>query len=236
MTTEERISTQNDTSRSTMYDTLQELPLFKGVSRDVVTSFLESTRLEFKRYMDGDLLASEGDDCRLAVCIVSGNVRITRRIHNLGLEISETRGAGHILCAERLFGRDTHYDVTVCAEGECGVMRFSKGELTRLLQSEHVCLLNWLNLVALTSQRITGALDSVDPTNPTSWLAFLIDSTTNPKSMDIQVKLDNTSPFFQSFQKHSFSDTPLSGAIVTPQDNALTLHITDRAGLMASAT
>ena len=48
---------------ATMYETIMNLPLLKGVSKELVSSFLEKTHVQFVNFNDGEKLIEEGETC-----------------------------------------------------------------------------------------------------------------------------------------------------------------------------
>ena len=63
---------------NTMYETLMNIPLFKGVSHDQISSFVEKTPLHFHTFNDGELVMGRNDLCSNVVCLLTGSLRIER--------------------------------------------------------------------------------------------------------------------------------------------------------------
>lgn len=138
---------------ATMYETIMNLPLFKGLSRDQVSSFLEKTHIRFSRYEKGDMFISTKDIVTEVRCIISGNVRI---IHDIGekksIRLSESQDGGNILGADKLFGMDTSYGFDAYAESQVSLLEFSKAQYINLLSSDSIYLINYLNFLSYRAQ------------------------------------------------------------------------------------
>ncbi len=138
---------------SSMYETIMNLPLFKGVSREQVSIFLERTPIHFSRYEDDELIASRDETVENVICIVNGKVRLIHQIDKSEIAIQEELGKENIICADRLFGLFTTYNCEVRSCGNCGIMKFSKEQYIELLKSNPIYLINFLNFLSLKSQR-----------------------------------------------------------------------------------
>lgn len=60
-----------------MYSTIMDLPLFKGISKDHVSAFLEKTHVSFVNYGKGERLHDRCQPCRVMRFVISGSVRVS---------------------------------------------------------------------------------------------------------------------------------------------------------------
>ena len=74
---------------ATMYETIMSLPLFKGISRQQVSTFLEKTHVQFINYNPGERIVSVGDACTHIRYIISGEVVVTSNNYSGNLVIEE---------------------------------------------------------------------------------------------------------------------------------------------------
>lgn len=170
---------------ATMYELIMDLPLFKGVSKDHVSQFLEKTNVGFANYEPGDLIFEQGDDVTMIRFVISGRVKI---IHPLGrprLCVEETCGKGRVLGAERLFGMSTGYSFRALAVGKVSIMEFSKEQYMNLLLSDRIYMLNFFNYLSLRAQRPIEAVSDYVDGDISSRLKILVAVMTVPQSEDI---------------------------------------------------
>ncbi len=138
---------------ATMYETIMNLPLFKGLSHEQVSSFLEKTHIKFSKYSDREKIVSADERAAEVKCIISGQVRLSHIIgYNNQLKLTELRKGNEMLGADRLFGMDTTYGTDICAVGNVSTMEFSKEQYQNLLHAGSIYLLNYLNSLSYGAQ------------------------------------------------------------------------------------
>lgn len=172
---------------ATMYETIMSLPLFKGVSKDLVSTFLEKTHIQFVNFVDGDKIISKGEDCRFIKFVISGEVKVISSNHYGTLIVEEFRKSGSVFSPEHLFGMDTTYPYDAIAVGCVSVMQFSKEQYINLLQTDSIFMLNYLNYLSYHSQRPVYAIKSLFDGSFESQLALLIMSLTDKDSTEINL-------------------------------------------------
>ena len=59
---------------SSMYETIMELPLFKGVSHDKISELIETTKFHFLKYGNGETIIESGETCTHLRFLVSGSI------------------------------------------------------------------------------------------------------------------------------------------------------------------
>ncbi|MDE6410229.1 MAG: cyclic nucleotide-binding domain-containing protein [Muribaculaceae bacterium] len=133
----------------TMYETIMDLPLFKGVGADHVTSFLEKTGIEFHRFAPGDRIVVQGEPVRSLRFLLSGRIRLTTGVLN-GKAIISSEFEGHdAIGATRLFGTHPLHEYSIEAIDNVSVMEFAKEKYVELLQSDSIYLMNFANLLSM---------------------------------------------------------------------------------------
>ena len=63
--------------KGSMYDTLLELPLFQGLTKENITSIIEKVKMGFHKYEDRETIVSQNDRCNRLIFILDGKVEIT---------------------------------------------------------------------------------------------------------------------------------------------------------------
>lgn len=143
---------------ATMYEMIMDLPLFKGVSKDHVSQFLEKTNIGFRNYHGGEIIADIDQQVRMVRFVISGEVNIVHPVEDAGISVEERAAFGKVLGADRLFGIDTNYPYKAIAIDKSSIMEFSKEQYVNLLQTDRIYMLNFFNYLSLRAQR---PIDSV---------------------------------------------------------------------------
>lgn len=176
---------------ATMYEMIMDLPLFKGVSKNQVSSFLEKTNVGFCNYQSGDVVIGVGDEVAMVKFVISGSVRIIHKLESLPIVIEETCDVGTVLGAERLFGISTGYAYEVVASGKLSIMQFSKEQYLNLLHSDRIYMLNFFNYLSLRAQRPVDALSQYSRGDLRSRISVLISVMTHHHSRDITLTMND---------------------------------------------
>lgn len=184
-----------------MCETLLNLPLFKGATRDQIYGFVEKTHLLFNTFDVGSKISSGKDSCRSVRSLISGDARVVRPLFNSRLFLSEVVGPGHIIGLERLFGLDNKLDFSVIAISRCGTMEFSKAQYLKLLQENQIFLMNCLNFLSRSAQKRSNVLMSDVPGSILSFLVQTVEAYTGHDSRAINFETHGVSviEFFDQF-------------------------------------
>lgn len=175
---------------ASMYETIMDLPLFKGVGRNQISQFLEKTQLHFINFQREDILISQGEACDSVRFLISGRVKVSRTNLENTLTLSETSAKGRLFGAERLYGIDTRLPFTVKALESCSIMEFSKQQFQTLLYSDSIYMLNFFNYLSLRSQRPVDSLAAYTSGDLATRLALWVAVATEPESTEITVTGD----------------------------------------------
>lgn len=167
---------------------LMDLPLFKGVSKDQISMFLEKTNIDFRNYEPEETVISEGEEVAMVKFIISGFVRIVHRLESQSITIEETCGVGTVFGADRLYGISTDYPYEAKSIGRTSIMQFSKDQYVNLLISDRIYMLNFFNFLSLRAQRPVAMLNDYGGGDLRSRLSLLILAMTQPASYDIVIK------------------------------------------------
>lgn len=170
-----------------MYETIMNLPLLKGVSKELVSAFLEKTHVQFVNYEDGEKIIKKGETCSYIKYIISGRVKVTNKNYSETLTIEEIRTAGAVLAPEHLFGMETKYPFDAVSDGNVSIMQFSKEQYMNLLQTDTIYMLNYLNYLSYHSQRPIVAIKLLSDGSFVSQLALWVMSLTDSDSTEITI-------------------------------------------------
>lgn len=144
-----------------MYDTLLELPLFRGVSRQRISEVIGTSRFDFLKYLKGNRIIEVGQQCHNLTFILSGTVRVTLTNASGRMRISQTLTGPDVIMPQFLFGRETVYPCSVDALDTCSIMQVSKTDWLRILTQDQVFMLNYLNILGAFAQNsVQGVLAS----------------------------------------------------------------------------
>lgn len=192
---------------TTKYEMIMDLPLFKGVSKEHVSSFLEKTNINFINYEPGEKVVSKGEEVRMVKFVISGEVSVSHVLGDSGITVSEHCGYGRVLGADRLYGMHTGYSCDVVAQTRTSIMEFSKDHYVRLLNSDHIYLLNFFNFLSRRAQRPIEAFEKFTGEDIKSRLCVLLSVLTDPDSSGITINgtIENLSKYF-SVDKKSMAD------------------------------
>ena len=169
----------------TMYETIMDLPLFKGVGADHISSFLEKTKIEFRNFSPGEIIVQAGEEVKNLKFILSGEVEVSCEFLEGIITVTSHNRSKDVIGATRLFGLNTRYEVTLRALHHSGVMEFSKKKYLRLLNEDHIYLFNLVNLLSFQSQKLNDLINDFKRIDFSRTLAEWLVCATNQNSTDI---------------------------------------------------
>ena len=172
---------------ASMYEMIMDLPLFKGVSKDHISQFLERTHVGFRNYKVGDPVVSPGEDVKMVRFLISGEINVIYRLNDTGLSVEEKVGTGRVLGADRLFGLNHTYPYKAVATTKVSIMEFSKEQYVNLLQTDHIYMLNFFNFLSLRAQRPVDSILGDCEGNIRSRMKRLVAVLTDPSAISVTV-------------------------------------------------
>lgn len=173
-----------------MYDTIMSLPLFKGVSRERISYFLEKTSISFLKYKSGDIILRHDDEITKLRFVISGKIKVINTCKDGLIKISEVRGKGCVIGADRLFGMHTKSGCDVAAADNTGIMEFSKEQYLNLINADSINLLNFLNFISLKVQNAYVAVSDLCGCSFSVFLARIVKLYTQRHSERITIEID----------------------------------------------
>lgn len=164
------------------------LPLFRGITMDQLSSFIEKTRLDFTTYDAGETVVKLNDVCSRVTCLISGEMTLSTPVSGGRLVVHEDCTLGRIIGFESLFGMDNKLAFSAQARNRCGVMRFSKAHLMHFMENNQIVMLNSMNYLALYVQKRGSVIASGSPLSAGSYLAHLVNAFTAHDSVSVRLE------------------------------------------------
>lgn len=144
-----------------MYDTLLELPLFRGVSRERISEIAGKAKFHFLKFMPDAEIITPGDAGTHLRFLVSGAVRMSLTAPENGISISQTLYGPDMLLPDFLFGRNTVYPCLVKAISNVSMLQVAKSDYLNILAADPIFMLNYLNYLAMNAQKAVDGTLSV---------------------------------------------------------------------------
>lgn len=168
-----------------MYTMLISLPLFNGVSKEKLTEIVGNTKLHFLKYPAGEQFIKAGDNCTHLQFIISGSVKSEITNKDGRFTVSQTLNAPTVISPDFIFGRHTTYPCSVTALEPTGILQIDKCEYLKILQSDQIFILNYLNLLSMNAQKAVDGILAVATGSLEERIAFWIVAMTQPAGEDI---------------------------------------------------
>lgn len=157
-----------------MYDTLLDLPLFRGASRDRITDTVGKAKFHFLKFEPGDKIVGAGQPCSHLMFILAGQVEASMEMGNGKYTCKQYFRNPDVLYPDFLFGRDIHFPASVTAISTTNILQIEKADYLHILKSDSVFLLNFLNFLSINSQKALSELAQSSDANPDKRIAFRI--------------------------------------------------------------
>ena len=188
-----------------MYETLMNLPLFRGANQDQMSSFIEKTHLEFKIFNTGDTIAKTGERCRTLKSLISGRAALRHSLFKGRLILTDEREAPDFIAPERLFGLENAYRFEAWAVTRCGTVEISKSQYLDLLRKNPVFLLNYLNHLCREAQTGLDVLKYPYVGTTKAFLILILQLLTSKQSQNIVIE-SPASPIKDFFRSTGCAD------------------------------
>lgn len=191
-----------------MYEHLMELPLFKGVSFDRISDIVGTTKFHFLKYTDRQPIVNAGDACTHIKFVISGAVRLTTNNADARMRVCQTVKSPDVIAPDFLFGRFTHYPCSATAIGSAGILQIAKLDYLKILNSDDVFLINFLNTLSINAQKSVIGVLALTCGSLEERIAFWVLALTQRGSTDITLQCRQRD-FYSMFgvQRSSFMAT-----------------------------
>lgn len=148
-----------------MYDTLNSIPLFQGVSGQDLNRIFDRAHLRIECLEAGEVFVHQGEPCRDMVLLLSGTFETDTLSPDGTYTFSEHIAGPALLEGDILYGIQRTWSSTYTAKDTCRLMLLSKSDVSQLMVSFEVFRLNYLNaLCTLASRRRQQAWRPPAPT------------------------------------------------------------------------
>lgn len=173
---------------NSMFDTLLELPLFKGVSREKITEIVEKAKFHFLKYLPGGEVIRPGEPCSHLKFVLSGNIRLTIANEDSRFSVGQTLSGPDVILPDFLFGRATSYPCRGEALTPLSILQIEKSDYLKILTMDRVFLLNYLNFLSMNAQKAVDGVLALSMGSIETRIAFWIISLTQPTGIDIKLQ------------------------------------------------
>lgn len=172
---------------NSMFETLMELPLFRGVSRERIAEVVGNAKFHFLKYLPDNTIVETGQTCSHLTFLLAGSARISIANSTGRFRISQTLHGADVIMPQFLFGRNTLYPGNAIALETCNIMQVSKNDYLRILNADPVFMLNYLNLLSSFSQNSVEGVLAVTTGSIEERIAVWIICLTQPGATDIVI-------------------------------------------------
>lgn len=228
---------------------LMRLPIFHGVGREDIFSFLEKIPVDFVKYAPGELIAHPDDVVDRVMCVIGGCVSTTRVLGSNGekglnnIELrSEWNDVG-VLGLDHLFGMSRCFEMEIRAVDNVSIIKFERDDYLSLIAGNRIYALNLLNYLSHRSQRSSEHFSGYPDVSPATMLARMVDIHTEKNSSRIEVKfrqsdmsrfLNMTVPQLEARLESEIGEHPGGECKIHSDGDEMRIDITDRAKFLAS--
>lgn len=153
----------NNKFKTDMYDTLLQLPLFQGLTKDDFNSLLMKLKLNFTKYQAGSTFINAGDACTDFVFLISGSVVSTRESKSSGFLMREVFEAPYLLEPFSMFGVSATYNHSYMAQTDTSALLIDKQYIYTELNKYSICGMNMLNMLSRKAQAVDAFIWSRKP-------------------------------------------------------------------------
>ena len=171
-----------------IYDSLLQIPLFKGLSIEAFNEIIEKYKFEFLSYDKGSAIINAGEECNCFKFVISGSVRSEFINEKIKIKLYETISAPNDIISNYALGNNV-FPVSVFAEDDnTGILVVDKQDFLSIMQEHRVVMLNYLILLSRKSQIPYEAYNQIATDNIRAKFALWVLYFTNYNSSNITIK------------------------------------------------
>lgn len=172
---------------TSIYDTLLELPLFRGVSRDRISEAAGSAKFHFVKYAPDAAIIEAGEACTHIKFIISGAVRLVIANPDNGISVSQTLYGPDVILPDFLFGRATTYPCSVTAITHVSILQILKEDYLKILKLDEIYTINLLNYLSMNAQKSVDGTLALMTGDLEHRIAYWIIALTQPTAHSIEL-------------------------------------------------
>lgn len=187
-----------------MYDTLLQLPLFQGLSKEDLTNILAKVKLHFLRFKDDEVILEASTTCDLFMFIIKGAISATTISPDGSYEVTEFVHAPCLLEPQSMFGMNTQFVSTYTAQTEVQAVSIDKDFVVKELLKYDIFRLNYINQIGYRAQLLAAKLWSSERLSVEGRIVHFLQMHTerNVGRKELKVKMERLA--------HIVNDTRLS--------------------------
>ena len=176
-----------------MYDTLLQLPLFQGLSKNDITDILTKVKFHFKKYELGSCIYRQGDLCTEVSFFLSGSVMAETDSRNGSYLFCEAMPVPHVVELYSLFGIYPCYHASYKAVTEVSLLSIDKFYLLDQLNSYIPCGLNFSNIICTRAHYLYQRIwDDMTGDLTTRFVQFLLQRSSRPAGYKLlRIKMED---------------------------------------------
>lgn len=168
-----------------IYELLAGIPLFSGVTKETMNRMVGSTKFHFLKYQADEPMVMPGDPCTHIKFLISGSARVSIANSDGRFTVSQTISSPDVIAPEYIFGRLTSYPCQVTAIQPAGILQIDKSEYLKILNSDRIFLINYLNMLSMNAQKAVEGVLAVAAGSLEERIAFWIVALTQRGGTDI---------------------------------------------------
>lgn len=141
-----------------MYDTLLELPLFQGLTKENITSIIEKIKMGFHKFENRQNIALQNSKCNNLIFILNGKVKVITKDEKYNFTIEEDIEGPYIIEPQSLFGMHTNFKSSYFADKDVETLSIDKNYILSNLCKYEIFNLNYLNILSNRAQTVHNKL------------------------------------------------------------------------------
>lgn len=146
----------------TMYNTLLQLPLFQGMSKDDLSEIIEKTKFHFQKFEPGDHLFHAGSPCLQLTFLIHGELQAETHAPCSDFSFIEILSAPMLIEPHSLFGASPTYKTTYTAQKNCSTLSIDKQYIHSVLSAYEIFRINYLNLLCHKTEQLYDKLWNIN--------------------------------------------------------------------------
>ncbi len=148
---------------TSMFDTLLQLPLFQGLSKEDFTNIVGKVKFHFTQQRPGEVIVREGTPCEQLYFILKGEISTTTTSADGLYSFTEFFKAPYLIEPQSLFGIKTNYVSRHVVHTNINMISINKSFITNELFKYEIFRLNYLNMISSYGQNLNENQWSIVP-------------------------------------------------------------------------
>ena len=149
----------------TMFQRLQELPLFQGLNMNDMNEIVTKVRFDFRQLTEEDTIALQLSNCKKLIFILRGSVRVEYIDPDNRFRFTEHLSAPLVIEPQSMFGMVQKYQRTYICETDCHTLSIDRSQFLGIMMNYPIVKTNTLNLICNLLQRTTAKITRINHIN-----------------------------------------------------------------------